>query len=138
MKKNKIPRIKVKELAEHFQHELDSKYPVHVMPNGNIVYKDFVVKKTVHETWGLYNYKTQVLVDHFFLKTCALMAAKAHYHTQIEKFFEIKRLDNKYWASYTDTIIFKHNIKNAKEYERYLILLNRLEDAESKEHFCYC
>lgn len=135
MKKNKIPKKKVKELAEQFQHELDIKYPVHVLPNGNIVYKDFVVKETTQGNWELHNYRSQAYIETFFLKTCALMAAKAHYHTQVEKFFEIKRLDSKYWSSFSDVRIFKQNIKLAKEFERYLILLNRLEEAQNKEQF---
>jgi hypothetical protein len=135
MKKNKTPKLKFKELAEQFQHELDSKYPVHVLPNGNIVYKDFVVKETKQGNWSLYNFKNQSFIDAFFLKTCALMAAKAYHNTQIEKFFEIKRLDNRYWSSYCNARVFKHNIKTAKDLDRYIILLNRLEDAESKEQF---
>lgn len=133
--KKKVSKIKVKELAQQLQQDLDVKYPIHVLPNGNVVYKDFVVKESKQGHWAVYNYKSQSLVGQFFLKSCALMAAKAYYHIQIEKFYEIKRLDSGYWASYTDAQVFRHNIKKAHEFERYLILLNRLEDAESKEKF---
>ena len=60
------------------------------------------------------------------------MAAKAYSKTQLEKYFEVKRLDNRYWASYCDTQIYSHNIKTAKDFDRYLILLNKLEDSTWK------
>ena len=64
------------------------------------------------------------------------MAAKAYDAVQIEKYFEIKRLDNRYWANYCDTLIYKRNIKTAKEFERYLILLNKLEQSNAlAEHY---
>jgi hypothetical protein len=63
------------------------------------------------------------------------MAAKAYNSTQLEKYFEIKRLDNRYWSSHCDLMIYKQNIKITKDYERYLILLNKLEDSQSKETF---
>ena len=59
------------------------------------------------------------------------MAAKAYNNTQLEKYFEIKRLDNRYWASYCDTLVYKKNIKTAKDFERYLILLNKLEHSNA-------
>jgi len=122
----------IKELAEQFSHDLDAKLPVHVLPSGDIVYKDYVVKQTKDDNWGVYNLKNKDLVDQFFLKTCALMAAKAYNNTKLEQYFEIKRLDNRYWANHCDNIIYKKNIKTAKDFDRYLILLNKLEDSETK------
>lgn len=130
--KKKIP---VRDLAAQLKTELDSKYPVHILPNGNTVYKDYIIKENKAGNHALYNFRTKTLVDQFFLKSCAVMAAKAYYHTKIERYIEIKDLDTKYWASHTDAKIFRNNIKSAQDFERYLILLNRLEDAESKEQF---
>ena len=53
----------------------------------------------------------------------------------LEKFVEIKELDNKYWANYSDSVIYKTNIKTAKEYERYLVLLTKLEESNRKTRF---
>lgn len=128
-----MPTIKVRELAEQFREEVDKKLPVTLLPDGGMVYKDYLVKQVKSGNWAIYNYKNKSLVDQFFLKTCALMAAKAYNHTQLERYFEIKRLDNCYWASHCDTQVFKNNIKTAKEFERYVILLNRLEDSQAKE-----
>ena len=139
MKKfNKKPNKKqvVKELAEHFQNELDRKLPITVLPDGGMVYKDFLVKQNSTGNWGVYNFRNRTLIEQYFLKSCALMAAKAYSTTSLDKFFEIKRLDNKYWSNYSDSQVYRKNIKSAKEFDRYVILLNKLEDSEHKtEHY---
>ena len=131
----KIPKKKIVELAEQFSHELDKKLPVAVLPDGSITYKDYLIKPTSQGNWIVHNYKQKQYVGEFFLKTCALMAAKAYSGVRLEKFHEIKRLDTQYWASYSDTQVFKRNIRLTKEFERYLILLNRLEESQIKEQF---
>jgi hypothetical protein len=127
----------VKELAEHFQNEFDRKLPITMLPNGGgMIYKDFLVKQSSNGNWGMYNYKNQTLIEQYFLKTCALMAAKAYSTTSLDKFFEIKRLDNNYWSNYCDNQVYRNNIKTAKEFDRYVILLNKLEDSEYKtQHY---
>lgn len=128
MKKTYKHKTKViKDLAEAFSNDLDASLPITVLPNGNAVYKDYVIKQTPNNNWGVYHVASDTLVAECFLKTCALMAAKAYTHTNMVKFFEIKRLDTRYWASYCDVLVYKKNIKSAKEFERYLILLNKLE-----------
>ncbi len=131
----KIPKKKIVELAEQFSHELDQKLPVTVLPNGGIIYKDYLIKSTDKGNWTVHQYKQKQYIGEFYLKTCALMAAKAYDGIRLEKFNEIKRLDTQYWANHSDTQIFKRNIKLTKEFERYLILLNRLEESQAKEQF---
>ena len=126
----------VKDLAEHFQHELDLKLTLAVLPDGGIVYKDYLVKQNKAGNWGMYNYKNSTLIEEYFLKSCALMGAKAYSNTNLQKFCEIKRLDNNYWANYSDNQVYRKNIRSAKEFERYVILLNKLEDSEYKtQHY---
>jgi hypothetical protein len=138
MKKSnrKTPTIRIKELAKDLTQELANKLPLTVLPNGSVVYGAYLVKENKAGNWAVYNYKDKTLVDQFFLKTCAIMAAKAYSKTQLERFHEIKRLDKAYWASHCDAQVFSNNIKTAKDYERYLILLNRLEESKFREtHF---
>lgn len=125
----------IKELAEHFSNEFDSKLPLHFLPNGDIVYKQYIIRKLGNDNWGLFDIVFNELKDQFFLKTCAIMAAKAYSSVQLDKYNEIKRLDNKYWASQSDYEVFSRNIKRSAEYERYLILLARLEDSKEKVKF---
>lgn len=135
-KKKSNKQSVIKELAEQFTVELDSKLPLTILPNGQgVLYKDYLVKENKQGNWALYNYKQQHYIDQFYLKTCAIMAAKAYSSTNLETYFEIKHLDNCYWANHCNTLVYKNNIKTAKDLDRYIILLNRLEDSETKESF---
>jgi len=125
MKKNK--QKLVKELASQFEEELKKTLPISIQPNGAVVYKDYAVKPLANGNWALVHIHNQYTIEEFYLKTTALMAAKAYSRTDINKFFEIKRLDNGYWAKYMDLEVYKKNIKTAKEFERFQILLNKLE-----------
>lgn len=126
----------VKELAEQFTVELDKQLPVTVLPDGNVVYKEYLIKILDNGNWGIFNVANKELIAQYFLKSCALMAAKAYRNTDMFRFFEIKELDNRYWASHCDSLVYKKNIKTAKEFERYLVLLNKLEDSEQKsQHY---
>lgn len=127
---NKPKKRVIRELAQQFDAELNKQLPITVLPNGDSVYKDYLVRHLPTGNWGLFNYKTKEKVDEFFLKSCALLAAKAYSHVQIRKFKEIKTLDSRYWANYCDSIVYKHNIKLTKDTGRYLILLDRLENSE--------
>ena len=50
--------------------------------------------------------------------------------------FEIKRLDNRYWANFTDSLIYGKNMKTAKDFDKYQVLLTRYEhSAFLTEHF---
>jgi hypothetical protein len=133
-KKNKAKEIK--QLADSFQEEFQAKLPIATLPDGSAVYKNYLIKETSRKNWGIYHINSRILVNEYYLKTCALMAAKAYDNANMSKFFEIKRLDNRYWASYSDTMVYKNNIKNAKDFDRYLILLNKLEhSAVQADHF---
>jgi hypothetical protein len=131
--KRKTPTIRIKELAKELSSELEQKLPVTILPDGGIVYKQYLVKQTKDGNWAVYNYKDHNFINQYFLKTCALMAAKAYNNIQLDKFHDIKRLDNCYWASHSDSQVYKHNIKLAKDFNRYLILLNKLEESTFKE-----
>jgi hypothetical protein len=130
-KANSKPKSKmVKELAQHFEETLNNKMPIAIQPDGSIVYKSLVIREHANGNWGMYNVYSKDLIDQFFLKTSALLAARAYSRTLIEKFFEIKQLDTQYWANYSDTVIYTQNIQKAKDFERFQILLTRLEHSK--------
>ena len=127
----KKPRAKViKDLATHFEQELDRSLPVHIKADCSIVYKNYYIKTLQNGNWGLYNLTTHDKIDEFFLKTCALMASKLYNNTQLERYYEVKRLDNRYWSNYSDSLVFRKNIKKAVDFSKYQVLLNRLEESE--------
>ena len=132
-KPNKKPKSKVvKELASDFEAEFKSNMPVTVRPDGSVVYKDYFIKSKKNGNWGLYSVRSREAIDEYFLKSCALMAAKAYNSTDMVKFLEIKRVDSAYWSNYCDSLVFRNNIKKVASFERYLILLNRLEHSEAQ------
>jgi hypothetical protein len=130
-KQNKPKQSVIKELASQFEAELNKSLPITVRKDGSLLYKSFVIKQNRNNNWAIYHAGSNDSIDEFYLKTCALMAAKAYQGTNLNKYFEIKRLDNKYWSSYSDNQVYKRNIKTAKDSERFMILLNKLEDSEA-------
>lgn len=135
MKKHNKTKI-VKELAGQFEAELQKTLPISIQPDGSIVYKQFLIKKNQLGNWILYNKNNKHALEEYYLKTCALMAARAYSRTDLNKFFEIKRLDDQYWANYSDNQVYAKNIKKAKDFSKYVILLNRMEYSQERaEHF---
>lgn len=135
MKKTNKHKL-VKDLAIELISEVQSNLPVSVLPDGSVVYKHYLIKLSNAGKWGIYNIENKHLVEQFFLKTCAIMAAKAYDRIDIRKFLEIKQLDNKYWSNYSDTLVYKNNITKTKNTERYLILLNKLEHSDLLAKHC--
>lgn len=136
MKKSNKPKPKfIKELAGQFEVDLSNTLPISIQPNGDIVYKEFVIKLNKFNNWALH-YKSGPLIEQFYLKTCALMAARAYQRLDLNKFNSIKQLDRHYWSHFCDTLVFKNNIaKKTIDYDRYLILLNKLEYSQDKSDF---
>lgn len=122
----------IKELASHFEADVNKTLQLSIQPDGSVVYKQYYVKQSASEMWNLISLKSNDIVDSYYLKTSALMAAKAYSKADLTRFFEIKELDNHYWASYSDSMIYGHNIKNAKDFERFMILLNKLELSQQR------
>lgn len=135
--KNLKPNKKLlKELASHFEDDFNANLPISVRANGDIVYKDYFIRKTPQENWAIYNIHSGDKVDEFFLKTCALMAAKAYYHIDLRRFNEIRYVDNQYRANYMQVIVFKNIMKKSPDFDRYQILLTKFEVSSAKmKHF---
>jgi hypothetical protein len=131
-RKNKPNPKLIKELASHFEEDFNSSLPIAVRKDGSIVYKDYVIKQDSSKNWAVYYSSSGDLVGAFFLKTCALMAAKAYWRVDIAKFHNIKELDGRYYASHMETQVCQHAMKKAVEYDRYQILLNKLELSRDK------
>lgn len=130
MKKRKIPTIRIKELAKELGADFGNLMQLTKIDDNTLAYKDYVVKKTKQGNWAVFSYPGKNIVEQFYLKTCAVMAAKAHSQVNLQKFQEIKRLDNLYWSNYSNSIIFQTKLKSAKDLDRYFILLNRLEESK--------
>ena len=119
----------IRELAQYFDQELQTSLPISILPNGALVYKDYLVKQLPNNNWGIFNIMNKDLKDQYHLKVCALIAAKAYTHRYFHKCIEIKDLDNNYWANYSDFVVYK-NIINKSTDDQYPILLTRLEESD--------
>lgn len=128
------PKV-IKELAEHFEADLNESMPLIIQPDGSVVYKDYVVRRLKNENWGLYNLYSKELVTQFFLKTCAILAARAYHKNQIQLFKDIKQLDTRYWSNYTENLVHGKNVKTIKEFDRFMISLNKFEYTRDKTSY---
>ena len=124
----KTSKKTIKELAEYFDQELQVKLPVILLPNGNLVYKNYLIKKLANN-WGVFNVLSNDLKDQYHLKSCALIAAKAYNNKHFNRCNEIKLLDNNYWSNHSDNLIYKNIIKHISD-DKYPIMLTRMEESE--------
>jgi hypothetical protein len=131
-RKNKSNPKLIKELASHFEEDFKSSLPISIRKDGSMIYKEFCIKQDSSKNWVVYYIGTDDLVGTFFLKTCALMATKAYWRADMAKFHNIKELDGRYYASYMETQVCQNSMKKAIDYDRYQILLNKLELSQDK------
>jgi hypothetical protein len=125
----------IKEFAKYFDQELQTTLPINVLPDGSLLYKDFLVKQLDNTYWGVYNMLSKDLINEYFLKSCALIAAKEYSNRHYEKYYAVKILDSKYASVTNDTSVFKHNIELVLDDEKYHIMLTRLEESTSLSQY---
>jgi len=126
----------ITELAGHLEAEVNKQIQVVQLAHSAVGYKNYLIKQVPSANWGLYQVQSKDLLDEFYLKSSALMAAKAYEYVNMERYVEIKQLDRLYWANYSDTLVYQKNIKTAKDFDRFLVLLNKLEHSEFlTEHY---
>lgn len=133
----KKPQSKtIKEFASYFDQELQATLPISVLPDGSLLYKNFLVKQLDNTYWGVYNIISKDLINEYFLKSCALIAAKEYNNRQYETYQSVKLLDKKYASVTNDATVFKHNIKLVEDdNEKYHIMLTRLEESSALSQF---
>lgn len=118
----------IKEIAGYFDQELQTTLPLSVMPDGSLVYNDFLVKRLDNENWGMYNLITKDLINEYYLKSSALIASKAYNHRHYAKYYEINDLDRKYAVLSNDNLVFKHNLDLVTEADKHEVLLTKFEE----------
>jgi len=136
-KKTNKPKTKIiKELASQFEEELKSTLPISVLPDGNVLYKSYIIKRNHQGSWCIHKKSVLDPIGSFYLKTSALMAARAYDRNDLNRMFEIERMDTDYKNNHTDSLVYANNIKKAKDFGRFMVLLNKLEYSQERtEHF---
>lgn len=119
----------VKEFVDYFDQELQTTLPISVLPDGSLLYKTFLIKQLDNTYWGVFNTTSKDLINEYYLKSCALIAAKEYNFRHYEKYQSIKLLDSKYASANNDATVFKHNIELTTDNEKYHIMLTRLEES---------
>jgi hypothetical protein len=129
------PNKHITKFASYFDQELQATLPISILPDGSLVYKNFLVKQLDNTYWGLFDIISKELINEYFLKSCALIAAKEYNHRQFGKYQSVKLLDDKYASSSNDQVIFTHNITLINDAEKYAIMLTRLEESTALSHY---
>jgi hypothetical protein len=83
----------------------------------------------------VYNILSKDLINEYFLKSCALIAAKEYNNRHYEKYQSVKLLDSRYASAANDTTVFKNNIELATDTDKYHILLTRLEESSALSQY---
>lgn len=115
-----------KQIESFLEEELRKKSPLLVLPNDDLVYKIYRIKKNKLGLWEL-RYATGDLIYTFRLRATAALAAKYYDNVEFQKFNEIKIIDTQYWNNTNDSVFFKHRFKYAKELDKRDLYLSRWE-----------
>jgi hypothetical protein len=122
---------KVKELKKYVEQEVDRSLPVTVLPDNSLAYKKFRIKRE-QDKWNLRYIKSQDIIDSFYTKSSALLAAKFYEHNNFNLYVGIKDLDRKYYYNNVDIDIYKEQIKRTQDPIKREILYNRYDLSEHR------
>ncbi len=122
---------KVKELKKYVEQEVDRSLPVTVLPDNSLAYKKFRIKRE-QDKWNLRYIKSQDVIDSFYTKSSALLAAKFYEHNNFNLYVGIKDLDRKYYYNNVDIDIYKEQIKRTQDPIKREILYNRYDLSEHR------
>lgn len=126
---DQIKKTIIGELAEHFDQKIGSKLEISKLPDGSYIFKEFIIKRQPNQNWALYDTVTDNFLYEFFLVSCALIAAKEYHGCQFSEYQNIKHLDNRYRAAYTDLLVFKRNVNLVTDIDQKEIFITRLSES---------
>lgn len=107
--------ILTKDLQKQIENELLKELPIRVKDNC-IEYNHFLIMQDKDGYWCLYNNINGLdFLQRFFLRSCAIMAAKLYEKTKMQDFVTVKNLDSSYRNFANDIITFRHLIKKTND-----------------------
>lgn len=104
-------------LERFLEDEFSKKIPIVVLPNKDLVYKRFKIRKNNDGTWE-FRHISGDLIDRFYLKATALLAAKFYNANRFDRYNEIKNLDTGYWNNSLDSIRFNGRLQQTNQLEK--------------------
>ena len=122
------------QIENFLEEEFSKKVPLLVLPNNNIVYKKFKIKKNKLGQWELRD-SANDLVNTFRLRVTAALAAKYYDSIDFRKYNEIKSIDTQYWNSAVDAGVFKYRYYHAADRDKRDLYRSRWEITNQRAKF---
>lgn len=122
-------------LEKFLDDEFSKKVPIVVLPNKDLIYKRFKVHKGKDGSWE-FRHLSGDLIDKFYLKVTALLAAKFYDLSRFDRYNEIKNLDTGYWNNSVDTIVFANRLNQGNNLDKKALYAARqnLTDARATKY----
>jgi hypothetical protein len=110
------------------EQQLLKELPIKIVGNA-IAYNNYVIKQDKQGYWNLYaNFNGLDLVDKFYLRVSALMAAKKYEKCKIREFKLILRIDQHYAKLHNDITHFRYQMKKTNDTMKKDNYLFRLQE----------
>ena len=114
------------------EQELLNELPIKV--NGNVItYNNYIIKQDKQGYWDLYaNFNGLDLVNKFYLRISAVMAAKQYEKSKMQEFNSILSMDSHYSKLHNDILHFRHQMKKTSDVVKKDNYLFRLQECYLK------
>ena len=121
-----------KEQYRMMEQELLNELPIKV--NGNVItYNNYIIKQDKQGYWDLYaNFNGLDLVNKFYLRISAVMAAKQYEKCKMQEFNSILSMDSHYSKLHNDILHFRHQMKKTSDVVKKDNYLFRLQECYLK------
>jgi hypothetical protein len=121
-----------KEQYRMMEQELLNELPIKV--NGNVIeYNNYIIKQDTQGYWDLYaNFNGLDLVNKFYLRISAVMAAKQYEKSKMQEFNSILSMDSHYSKLHNDILHFRHQMKKTSDVVKKDNYLFRLQECYHK------
>jgi len=121
-----------KEQYRMMEQELLNELPIKV--NGNVIeYNNYIIKQDKQGYWDLYaNFNGLDLVNKFYLRISAVMAAKQYEKSKMQEFNSILSMDSHYSKLHNDILHFRHQMKKTSDVVKKDNYLFRLQECYLK------
>jgi hypothetical protein len=121
-----------KEQYRMMEQELLNELPIKV--NGNVIeYNNYIIKQDKQGYWDLYaNFNGLDLVNKFYLRISAVMAAKQYEKSKMQEFNSILSMDSHYSKLHNDILHFRHQMKKTSDVVKKDNYLFRLQESYLK------
>lgn len=110
------------------EQQLLKEVPIKIV-NNVVTYNNYVIKQDKQEYWNLYaNFNGLDLVERFYLRISAVMAAKKYEKSYMREFQLILSMDQQYAKLENDILHFRYQMKKTNDIVKKDNYLFRLQE----------